>query len=346
LRAVPAERLQKLLARAGVSSRRAAELLITEGLVRVNGQVVRELGAKADAARDRIEVDGRVIARETRAYYLLNKPKNLVTTLSDPEGRPCLKEILERVPERVYPVGRLDFHTSGVLLLTNDGDLAQALLHPSKEVPKTYVAKLNGIADDREVEMLKRGVTLDDGYATAPARVTRLRDEDGHSWLEITITEGKNRQVHRMIEAVGHRVMRLSRTQFAGLGSEGLRPGQLRPLDPDEIAGLKRVYQGIAESVRVPKPRDERERDRGQRAKSGDRGARTQGAERGAKAGDRGARGSDRAARTGDRERSHAGKNVRTQATRETAKSAGKHGEKPRSGFDKTRGARHKSRPT
>jgi 23S rRNA pseudouridine2605 synthase len=356
-----AERLQKLLARAGVSSRRAAEQLVLDGRVRVNGQVVRELGAKADTSRDRIEVDGRVIARESHAYYLLNKPKNLVTTLSDPEGRPSLKEVLQRVPERVYPVGRLDFHTSGVLLLTNDGDLAQALLHPSREVPKTYVAKLNAIAGDRDVEMLKRGVTLDDGYQTAPARVTRLRDEDEHSWLEITITEGKNRQVHRMIEAVGLRVMRLSRTRFAGLDSAGLRPGQLRPLDTDEIAALKRVYQGIAEPVRVPKPRAERERvERGTRgAKSEERGARSE--ERGARSGERGARGGERGtvsaqrgakggakagAKGGDRERSQAERSSRQQGTRTKAETAGKHGEKPRSGFDKTRGARHKSRPT
>jgi 23S rRNA pseudouridine2605 synthase len=246
------ERLQKILARAGVASRRAAEQLISAGKVRVNGEVVSELGARADADRDRIEVEGRVIGREEHVYFMVHKPRGMVTTLSDPEGRPALAELLREIEQRVYPVGRLDFHTSGALLLTNDGDLAQALLHPSKEVPKTYVAKLNHKIDDRGIYALRSGVTLDDGYQTRPASVVELRDEDGKSWIELTITEGKNRQIHRMVEAIGARVMRLSRLSFAGISTEGLRPGQIRPLEQDEVRALRHHYMGA--NLVAPKP--------------------------------------------------------------------------------------------
>jgi 23S rRNA pseudouridine2605 synthase len=239
------ERLQKLLAHAGVASRRAAEQLIITGQVRVNGQVVTELGAKADPVRDRIEVSGTTVRRESLVHYLVHKPRGVVTTLQDPEGRPTLAELLTRITERVYPVGRLDFHTSGALLVTNDGDLAQSLLHPSRGVPKTYVAKLSLEADERMLDALRSGVVLDDGYKTRPAQVDFLRLEDGKTWLEITISEGKNRQIHRMVEAVGARVMRLSRLSFAGLTTDGLRPGQLRPLTEAELGALKREYQGI-----------------------------------------------------------------------------------------------------
>lgn len=236
------DRLQKILARAGISSRRAAEQLITGGRVQVNGKVVLELGSRADPEHDRIEVDGKPIARERHVYYLLHKPRAMVTTLHDPEGRPSLGELLAQIAERVYPVGRLDFHTSGALLLTNDGDLAQALLHPSRAVPKTYVAKLSREVDDFMLNALARGVELDDGYRTQPAHVEHLRDEDGKSWLEITITEGKNRQIHRMVESLDTRVMRLSRLSFAGLSTEGLRPGDIRPLTREEVAALRREY--------------------------------------------------------------------------------------------------------
>jgi 23S rRNA pseudouridine2605 synthase len=259
------ERLQKILARAGVSSRRAAEALITSGRVRVNGQAVVELGSRADPERDRIEVDGRTIAREHHVYYLLHKPRGMVTTLSDPEGRPSLGELLRDVSERVYPVGRLDFHTSGALLLTNDGDLAQALLHPSRAVPKTYVAKLSREVDDYMLRALESGVVLDDGYRTQPARVEHLRDEEGKSWLQITITEGKNRQIHRMVETLDTRVMRLSRLSFAGLSTEGLRPGALRPLSRDEVASLQREYLpgGAAKHHASPAAESRRTQNRG-----------------------------------------------------------------------------------
>lgn len=252
------ERLQKILAHAGVASRRAAEQLITSGRVRVNGKEVTELGARADLARDRIEVDGQPIVRERPVYYLLHKPRGMVTTLRDPEDRPSLTAVLDKVPERVYPVGRLDFHTSGALLLTNDGDLAQALLHPSRAVPKTYVAKLSREVDDYMLNALAKGVTLDDGYRTQPARVEHLRDEDGKSWLQITITEGKNRQIHRMVEALDTRVMRLSRISFAGLSTEDLRPGDLRPLTAAELATLRRDYQPKAARAERAAPPEKR----------------------------------------------------------------------------------------
>jgi 23S rRNA pseudouridine2605 synthase len=263
------ERLQKILARAGVSSRRAAERLITDGQVRVNGAVVSELGARADAERDRIEVVGRLVGREEHVYFIVHKPRGMVTTLNDPEGRPSLSELLDQIEQRVYPIGRLDFHTSGALLLTNDGDLAQALLHPSREVPKTYVAKISHKLDDKGLYMLRSGVTLDDGYHTRQASVIELRVEEGKSWLELTITEGKNRQIHRMIEAIGARVMRLSRLSFAGVSSEGLRPGQIRELDANEVAQLKRSYLGT-KAAREPAPKQEenaRQDARGARAK-------------------------------------------------------------------------------
>jgi pseudouridine synthase len=263
------ERLQKILAHAGVASRRAAERMIAEGRVRVNGRVVTELGARADLARDEVVVDGKPVARERLVYYLVHKPRGMVTTLSDPEGRPCLSELLEGIEERVYPVGRLDFHTSGALLVTNDGVLAEALLHPRRTVPKTYVAKLDRIADDALIRGLESGVVLDDGYRTRGAAVNVVRDEDDHSWLEITITEGKNRQIHRMVEALDARVMRLVRTQFAGLDTEGLRPGELRPLSRDEVQWLRRRVLGETARDAGDEPRrstrSQSEKSRGRR---------------------------------------------------------------------------------
>jgi 23S rRNA pseudouridine2605 synthase len=224
--------------------------------VRVNGKVVSELGARADAEHDRIEVDGRAIGREEHVYFVVHKPRGMVTTLNDPEGRPSLSELLGEIEQRVYPIGRLDFHTSGALLLTNDGDLAQALLHPSREVPKTYVAKISHKLDDKGLYMLRSGVTLDDGYHTRPASAIELRVEEGKSWLELTITEGKNRQIHRMIEAIGARVMRLSRISFAGISGEGLRPGQIRELESGEVAALRRSYLGAVEQKKAAREQE------------------------------------------------------------------------------------------
>ena len=236
------QRLQKVLAQAGVASRRAAEVLITEGRVRVNGRIVRELGARANLRKDRVEVDGRRLVAQRHVYFLMHKPRGVVTTLDDPEGRKTVKDSLGNINERVFPVGRLDFQTSGALLLTNDGDLAQALLHPTRAVPKTYNAKLEGKLDAERLNALREGVTLDDGHKTAPAEVKVLRTDDKATSVEITISEGKNRQIHRMGEAIARAVLRLTRLSFAGLTLEGLRPGQLRQLTARELTDLKETY--------------------------------------------------------------------------------------------------------
>lgn len=236
------ERLQKILAHAGIASRRAAEGLITSGHVRVNGRIVTELGASADPRKDKIEVDGRRIVAEKPAYFVLHKPRGVVSTLSDPEGRPHLGEILAQLGARVYPVGRLDFHTSGVLLVTNDGELTEALLHPRKDVPKIYVAKLRGHVTVEDLDRLRNGVVLDDGHKTKPADVFVLREEERNTWVQITLYEGKNRQIHRMGEAIGHPVLRLARMSFAGITAEGLRPGQWRELEARELEKLKKQY--------------------------------------------------------------------------------------------------------
>ncbi len=237
-----AERLQKIIAHAGVASRRAAERLITGGRVRVNGRVVTELGTRADARKDKIEVDGKRIVREKPVYYLVHKPREMVTTLKDPEGRANLGQLLKHIPERVYPVGRLDYHTSGALLVTNDGALTDALLHPKKKVPKIYAAKLKGFLDVPELDKLRNGVALDDGYVTAKCDVFVIREEQRNTWIQITLYEGKNRQIHRMAQAIGHPVQRLARLEFAGLKSEDVKPGGWRPLKKKELDRLKKNY--------------------------------------------------------------------------------------------------------
>lgn len=236
------ERLQKIIAGAGLASRRKAEELITSGRVRVNGRLVTELGTKAHPYKDRIEVDGRRVVTAKPAYYVLHKPREVVSTMEDPEGRATVRELVDRIPQRVFPVGRLDYHTSGVLLLTNDGELSEALLRPRTRVPKVYAAKLRGHLDEDALHALRNGIVLDDGTNARAADVFVLREEQRHSWLQITLTEGKNRQIHRMADAIGHPVMRLARTAFADITVDGLRPGQYRELKGKEIERLKSRY--------------------------------------------------------------------------------------------------------
>ncbi len=247
---VSEERLQKILAACGVSSRRAAERLIAEGRVSVNGKVVRVLGTKADLARDKIELNGERLRVMTLQYYVLHKPRVVMTTLNDPEGRPCIGDYLESIDTHLFPVGRLDFHTSGALLITNDGELSKALLSPHNKVAKTYSVKVLGGVPDRTLATLERGVTLDDGYRTKPALVERVKQDDGHTWLDVTLFEGKNRQIHRMLEALRFKVGRLHRTHFAGVGIEGMAPGRMRPLTSAEITKLKRYIN--AEPISEP----------------------------------------------------------------------------------------------
>ena len=233
------ERLQKIISQAGIASRRAAEKMIEEGRVTVDG-VVASLGAQADADSQTICVDGQPICRaEAHVYFLLNKPKGYISTAKDDRGRKTVLDLLPEVDARIYPVGRLDNGTEGLLLLTNDGELMNGLLHPAREVWKTYIAQVEGRLEKPELQKLKNGVTLEDGV-TAPAKV-RVLDWDqksGRTKLEISIHEGKNRQVRRMCEAVGHSVQALKRTEFAGLSLSGVKRGEYRALSADEVAYL------------------------------------------------------------------------------------------------------------
>jgi pseudouridine synthase len=252
------ERLQKILSRAGVASRRASEQLMIEGRVTVNGDTVRELGSKADPTRDDIRVDGRRVRLPERHLYLvLNKPAGYVTTRSDPQRRPTVIDLLAGVQEYVYPVGRLDFESEGLLILTNDGELAARLTHPSHGVERVYEASVLGVPDDHDLSRLARGIVLD-GARTAPAEVVRVGVKGQHATLRITLREGRNRQVRRMCDAIGHPVDHLRRVAIGPIRDPRLRPGRWRPLTGDEVARLKKAAAGTAPR----RARDERTRDR------------------------------------------------------------------------------------
>ncbi len=242
-------RLQRVLAQAGLASRRACEELITAGRVRVNGRTVRELGTKVDPKQDRVDVDGKRIVAESFVYLMFHKPRGVVSTLSDPEGRPTVREYLKGIDARVFPIGRLDFATSGVLLVTNDGAFANGLMHPRKAVPKTYVLKVDGIMSEKHLDLWRKGIKLEDGM-TLPAKVTLLRVEGDKTWIELTIIEGRNQQIRRMGEALGFRVMRLARIAFAGVTHEGVAPGKIRPLTREELLSLRKEF-GVPRKVLV-----------------------------------------------------------------------------------------------
>jgi len=253
------ERLQKILSQAGVASRRASEQLMLEGRVTVNGGTVRELGTKADASKDDIRVDGRRIKiAERHRYLLMNKPKGFVTTRSDPQRRQTVMELLSGVREYVYPVGRLDYETEGLLLLTNDGELAARLTHPRHEVPRVYEVRVLGVPDAHDIARLAKGVTIE-GRRTDPAHVTLVPGRhEGHALLRITIAEGRNRQVRRMFDAIGHPVDYLRRVAIGPLKDARLRPGQWRDLTEAEVAALKKVAarqgQPLARPARPARP--------------------------------------------------------------------------------------------
>ena len=237
------QRLQKIIAAAGLASRREAERWIEQGRVTVNGRQ-GTLGDSADPDRDRVEVDGRAIGgAEMKVYILLNKPVGYVTTMRDPEGRPVVSDLLSDVAERVVPVGRLDLTTEGLLLLTNDGALAQRLAHPRFHVNKTYLARVRGNVEECALRQLREGVMLEDGM-TAPAQVTLVRHSGSHSWLRISIHEGRNRQVRRMCEALGYQVSRLKRIAYAFLDDRELATGHYRHLTAAEVQGLKKLKAG------------------------------------------------------------------------------------------------------
>jgi 23S rRNA pseudouridine2605 synthase len=232
-------RLQKLIAGTGIASRRKAEEMIAAGRVMVNGAIVRELGTKVDAAKDHVKVDGRHIRSvQPYVYVLLHKPRNVMSTLHDPEGRPTVKDFLPGVSVRVFPVGRLDFDSEGLMLLTNNGDLAQALLHPKYHVPKTYLVKVKGVLNDEDIKALEAGVQLDDGM-TAPAQVKKVRKAESNSWVEVTIHEGRTHQVKRMLETVGHPVLKLVRIRMGSLTLGHMAPGEYRFLTDHEANTLR-----------------------------------------------------------------------------------------------------------
>lgn len=234
------ERLQKILARAGIASRRKAEEYIRQGRIAVNGKIVTELGFKADPVADRITVDNRPIGAEEKIYLLLNKPAGYVTTLSDPQGRPKVVDLVTGIPQRVFPVGRLDYDTEGALLLTNDGELANRIIHPSHEVNKTYEARVEGRPDADKIRQLENGILLE-GQKTWPARVRVLAENRNETTLELIIHEGKKRQVRRMLAAIGHPVKHLRRTAYGELKLGKLPSGTYRLLTAQD---LKKIFAG------------------------------------------------------------------------------------------------------
>ncbi|ADH60899.1 pseudouridine synthase [Thermoanaerobacter mathranii subsp. mathranii str. A3] len=231
-------RLQKYLAECGIASRRKCEEYILQGRVKVNGKEVKELGVKINPDVDIIEFDDKIVRREKKkVYIMLNKPTGYITSVKDQFGRPTVMDLV-KVKERIYPVGRLDYDTSGLLLLTNDGEIANILMHPRHEIAKTYIAKIKGIPTEEELERFRNGLLIED-YVTSKAEIKVLTVKKGTSVVEIKIHEGKNRQVRKMCEAIGHPVISLMRTKIGELSLEGLKPGEWRYLTNKEIDYLK-----------------------------------------------------------------------------------------------------------
>lgn len=239
-----AERLQKVMANAGVASRRASEKLILAGKVMVNGQIVTELGTKVTGA-DVILVNGQAIDQEKKAYYLFYKPRGVISAVSDDKGRKVVTDYFEEIPERLYPVGRLDYDTSGLLLMTNDGQLANALMHPRFKVDKVYVAKVKGLVQTEDLKRLRQGLVVD-GKKTAKAKAKLLKQDKAKeiSLVQLTIHEGRYHQVKKMFEALGYRVSKLKRERYAFLDLSGLTSGDYRKLTAAEVKGLKQLVQG------------------------------------------------------------------------------------------------------
>jgi len=254
-------RLQKLIAGTGLASRRKAEEMIVAGRVMVNGKTVTELGTKVDPGRDHVKVDGKHLsAAQPFVYLMLNKPKNVVSTLDDPGGRTTVKDYLHGVSVRVFPVGRLDFDSEGLMLLTNHGDLAQTLLHPRYHVPKTYLIKIKQVLTDEQIRQLEQGVQLEDGV-TGPAIVKKVRKAKLNSWLEITIREGRQHQVRRMLESVGHPVLKLTRIKMGPLSLGDLASGEFRYLTDREANALREIAEHklvLAEGTEQQAPRPKR----------------------------------------------------------------------------------------
>src|SRR5713101_1089086 len=255
---MPAERLQKIIAAAGVASRRKSEELIVSGRVLVNGQVVTQLGTKADPEQDHIRVDGKLLQGPERyTYVVLNKPKGYVTTVRDEKKRPTVMDLVQKVKGRVYPVGRLDWASEGLLLMTNDGTLANALMKAASNVAKTYVVKVAGQPDEAKLDKLRRGVSIAEKggrrVRTAPAKIRLIREGD-NPWLEVTIVEGRNRQIRKMFEEVGHHVEKIRRVRYGPLSLD-VPPGEFRSLTLDEVSRLKAAASGLKTAASGTKAR-------------------------------------------------------------------------------------------
>jgi len=239
------ERLQKIIAAAGIASRRKAEELMLAGEVTVNGEVVTELGRKADPNKDHIKVRGKLINpklhKQENIYLLLNKPAGFLTSRSDPARRPLVIDLLGPYRDKVHPVGRLDFNTEGLLLFTNDGDFTQLISHAAREVPKIYQAKVKGKPGAHQIKILERGVVID-GARTAPVKIRLLEESDTNAWYEVTLYEGRNQQIRKMFDSIGHSVIKLRRVGIGFLRNERLKPGQFRLLKAEEV---KRFFRGI-----------------------------------------------------------------------------------------------------
>jgi 23S rRNA pseudouridine2605 synthase len=237
---MPEERLQKILANFGIASRRRAEQIILEGRVTVNGKVVTELGTKADAAHDHIKVDGKLLRQPAEHIYIaLNKPDNVVSTASDPQGRTTVLDLLKGLRTRVYPVGRLDYHSTGLILLTNDGEFANAITASKSHVPKTYMVKIKGTLTEEQEEQFRNGVPIH-GKRTAPARL-RLNRKGDNPWYEVQLIEGRNQQIRIMFKHFGHLVEKLRRIRIGDIDLGKLEPGQFRLLEPSEVRKLMRM---------------------------------------------------------------------------------------------------------
>ncbi len=249
------QRLQKLIAEAGIASRRHAEELIAAGEVTVNGKVITEPGTKADAGKDHIKVKGKLInpllAKREKVYVLLNKPKGYLSSVSDPDGRPLVTELLPASLGRIYPVGRLDFNTEGLLLLTNDGEFTNFITSARNRVEKIYEAKVKGLPPEGSLQRIRRGITLDDGTKTAPAKITKVNETASNAWFEVVLHQGKNQQIRRMFDSIGHSVVKLKRVRIGFLYDERLRPGEWRRLLPSEVQRFMKGQRGktVAQSA-------------------------------------------------------------------------------------------------
>jgi 23S rRNA pseudouridine2605 synthase len=230
-------RIQRLLSQAGIASRREAEKLIQEGRVTVNGNKVFKLGTKVEPDQDKIKVDNKLVSLPKKTYIILNKPKRCITSVHDPQGRPVITDLLPELGKRVFPVGRLDYDTEGLILLTNDGDLAQKLQHPKYEIPRTYLVKIKGKLESADLMSLAKGIKLEDGFIL-PAKVKVIKKGNNNSWVEITVNEGRNHLVKRMFARLGFPVLKLMRIRFDGLTLQKLPPGHYRFLNHREVTKL------------------------------------------------------------------------------------------------------------